>query len=129
MKTRNGFVSNSSTSSFIVTYKEEVKGELVGLYHDTNFGDLLDYHISCSRYSDISEMQARGRDEVLSYIDLRAADEYADATYWDKWKQHILELPADDIPMIFSMSYHDDMFKIALKAYCDQGYCVVIDEE
>jgi hypothetical protein len=125
MKTRNGFVSNSSSSSFLVTYKKVVDKRKVG--SDSGFGELLESYLERSRYNYESELKADGKDRVLAHLDLQATEEYGAYDEVKALRQRVAALPDEDVPMSFTVSHHDQAFLVVLKAYQDKGYVTVLD--
>jgi hypothetical protein len=67
MKIRTGFVSNSSSSSFIIAGK---KGKKCPYCHreDDKISECIEYLESFSRRGTSTEIDAHGKEEIISYI-------------------------------------------------------------
>ena len=77
MKTRSGFVSNSSSASFIVAVKKNEKCPTCGR-SDVDFLDLVEAMGTNADYED-TELKARGAQEI-----------------WNRWKKDILQYSDDE---------------------------------
>jgi hypothetical protein len=124
MKTRNGFVSNSSSSSFIVVYKEEVDESKTG--SPFNFGDIMEDWIQAHGHHSDYDMLAHGKQRMTSYMGSR--DEDYGREDWEDVKQKLAE-HLDGIPLMFHVSHHDIIFPVVLKVYEDAGYVTVLERE
>ncbi|MFA6889890.1 MAG: hypothetical protein WCQ80_02580 [Bacilli bacterium] len=123
MKTRIGYVSNSSSSSFIIAYNDkkiEFKSEHGGVIslspHDFYF-----YINSLSNsFGDATEIEAVGKDNVLSSINSWSEWSNSGEDYNKDLKELIKKSPEDYITM-FSISYHDALPMMLLKALLSDG--------
>ena len=125
MKTRNGFVSNSSSSSFVIAIRKDVnKCEHCGR-SDPNLIDLIDTSDSYK-----TEVRARGFDDVMSEMEYR--------TEWNFQKEvvekYISELDKYSDPdkwfvAEITISYHDEMFNNLLTELEERDSVVVVYKE
>ena len=97
MKIRQGFVSNSSSSSFIVAFKDSEPCKACGR-KNLNIADLIE---RSSDYYDDNHVRANGKKEVLEYV-LKEG--------WPEDKKLIDDIKklSDDYSVVYvSVSYHD----------------------
>jgi hypothetical protein len=126
MKTRNGFVSNSSSSSFIVLYKKEV--DEVKLGADLNFGDLVEDYVMRHPNDCCYEIIAHGNEEVANYAKKEWEDVY-NVNYYKDILERLVAAPEGSVPLLFDISHHDRAFDILMKVYLDNGYVEIIEKE
>ena len=108
MKTRNSLVSNSSSSSFIIAYKES-KCQCCGRSNSIIF-DTIEKLCDAGKYN--YEMIAKGKDQVHDRIVMDMYD-YTDSGREENEQakdliKKIFELPDDMFVIYFDVSHHDD---------------------
>ncbi len=107
MKTRNGFVSNSSSSSFIIALKSNNNPCPTCGRKDLDFLDMIK---KVNPYSDDNKVDAVGEEEILHYYK-REAFYYDDNSInelkakMDKYSDKEWKLAA------ISISYHDEILR------------------
>ena len=101
MKQRNGFVSNSSSTSFILTIKQ------TGVCEHCGRGDGVDIFTLMGRGNDFSdnEIEAIGKDEVVKYIKENWYDSDENQKLIKKIEK--IDETKKKVTMI-SVSYHDE---------------------
>lgn len=124
MKIRKGYVSNSSSSSFIIAYndkKVEFKSENGGVIR---FGphDFYDHLQSCSgSNSESTQLEANGKDNILSAINDWSSYSVSDGKdYYKDLKESIKNSDEENIIM-FDIGYHDELSMVFLKALLGDG--------
>lgn len=116
MKTRHGFVSNSSSSSFILIVD---KGDECPhcKRKDVNFIDFVE-RVSDYNSSDSTRLYAKTADKVIEYVNnqilyYRCDDEVENKKIgktWDKIFKKVKKAESDGKEVCFvSISYHDDI--------------------
>ena len=100
MKIRNSLVSNSSSSSFIITYSLNDKCKCCG----RSDPDISNMMANSSDYSD-NRLDATGKKEVIQFIKTTYGD--WDSDFIQIIKQ-IEELPEDMNVVVGNVSYHDE---------------------
>jgi hypothetical protein len=122
MKIRMGFISNSSSTSFVVVYK---KSEYFpGICKKIDLFDLIEY----SEQKDFeTEITYTDKEEICQYFkeDYKLDDdEYSDLVQkieeMDKEKEGI---------MLFTMSYHNTLIKRMMNAMEELGEIKILYEE
>lgn len=112
MKYRTGFVSNSSSSSFIIAVKQSKKCKECGRA-DPNFFDFVET-ISQGSYhnSDATQVHARTLEQVESYIKNNWFPDENESKEIAKLIRKLKKLETQENEVgIVSISYHDDMVK------------------
>ena len=127
MKIRSGYVSNSSSSSFVVQYSLKKKLRLAkGISID--FRDFLDLVERCRRdwCSDETEIDAEGRDQVEAKLqnDEWTRDRYAGVI--EKLKH--VDVKKNDVVKL-DIAYSDKIIKTLLDAFVAKGVAETLDEE
>ena len=141
MKTRHGYVSNSSSSSFVLLFKENAGLDMCGGASEPGkekaaFGritadDLIDMFDSCQNYcTDSSTVICASFDSLVSYVNEK--DEYGGHFYdeeRDDLNKKINELK-DNYPCgcILRLSYHDKFLEKLLKAFISSGEMINLSE-
>ena len=133
MKIRSGFVSNSSSSSFIIEYKDsyqpiKVEGQ------DLSLNDLFDYiDHECCNYNyettvhEITNENDESKESLLEYIDYQI--QWVD----DEVKQKLLNLKEDikaneSTFARFELSYHDKMGRFIFNILKGRNVFTIRDE-
>ena len=137
MKSRFGYVSNSSSSSFVVMYREDSKmalsagpGEEPVEYITVD--DMLEMFDDCNDWSsDSSELLARGFDNMMAYIGEK--DEWG-GHFYDEEREEILKKVGElkekwPKGSVVKLSYHDEFLNRILKAFAKAGQLVILNEQ
>jgi hypothetical protein len=104
MKLRQGFVSNSSSSSFIVLFKiRDFKSDI--LCDQMNFRDII-AKLSDDRCGDSTEIVATGKQEIFDKIEEWFGYE-RDKEIYDPIKEAINKKDKYEEALLFDLSYHD----------------------
>lgn len=137
MKVRNGYVSNSSSSSFFIMYKEKSHvrfGSKDGKFLSNFYIDeLFDYINSLNNYSgDSTQIEANGFDNVFNYLTVE--DQYGYRRYDAEYSDGIIKKMLDNKEQypeaaILRVSYDDKITSKLLKAFIDSGEVISVDEE
>lgn len=132
MRERNGYVSNSSSSSFVLMYRDDSRIALDGrsgnrFVCDFTVSDLIEL-ISCS---DCTEIVVNGYENVKSY--LTEKDEYGYSNYDEEHSDAILkklEQNRNDYPdaMVLSMEYRDKAVEKIVNAFMESEEFILIDK-
>lgn len=138
MKVRCGYVSNSSSSSFLVMYKNNVSlnffkddgknSTVLAQFTFDDFLKLVDHFNNWA--SDSTQVVADGLEEVKSYF----ADEDADYRYEEdhvKEKLEKLEANVKDYPnaAILRISYDNEMISKLLEGFIATGSVIQLDDQ
>lgn len=134
MRERNGYVSNSSSSSFVLMYRDDSRIALDGrsgnrFVCDFTVSDLIEL-ISHSN-TGCTEIVVDGYENVKSY--LTEKDEYGYSNYDEEHSDAILkklEQNRNDYPdaMVLSMEYHDKAVEKLVNAFMESGEFILIDK-
>jgi len=110
MKQRNGFVSNSSSSSFVIAIKKD--GEACP-HCGRSDPSILDAINQQENYSDETCVDGMGIDAVLEFAD--QLSEYGENTETERIKKEVAKYDDEWELAIISISYHDPLIKIMLQ--------------
>jgi len=126
MKIRNGFVSNSSSSSFIVAIKKEPnKCEHCGR-SDPNILDAIRQKGNC--WGEETEIEAVGTDNVLEFVE--EIGEYNGGEYTREIKANINPYDNEDWELAaFYISYRDEVLKEMIENAKISGSIVILHED
>lgn len=137
MKKRNAYVSNSSSSSFVLMYRDNSRIALDKRYGsrfvcDFTVNDLLEIinHLNTCCL-DCTKIVANGYENVKSH--LTEKNEYGYSNYDEEYSNAILkklEQNRNDYPdaMVLSIEYHDKAVKKIMNAFIESGEFILIDE-
>lgn len=109
MKIRKGFVSNSSSSSYIIAIDNGEPCEHCGR-SDPDIIAMIERSSADSE----SRVDAVGKETVIKYIDDEWA-EYEDEGRYDEWKAKIMSVPDNKKVGLISVSYHDEFLASLLR--------------
>ena len=138
MKTRSGYVSNSSSSSFIVMYNNDSKMVMKGRKKgspsvDFTIQDFIDLIEHSPNYrSDCTEIIADGIENVESYL---TEKDYSGYSRYDKeYANKIIEkMNANkdkyNEAAIFRVEYDDKFVRKLLEAFINSGEMLSLEEE
>lgn len=104
MKIRNGYVSNSSSSSFIIAYSEGAIAETQGFKLSVEKFLRYIHGISTSWYSDCTEIKSEGKENVCDYI----------KENWYDDEQNYIEIIRNNTKnniVYLQISYRDELIK------------------
>ena len=104
MKIRHGFVSNSSSSSFIIAYRGSKPCSHCGR-SDHDLKNAIE-QATMSNYDD-NELYADGLDETIAYLEKE--EMYLDPDEKNKMIKELREVPKDMHIIYFKVSMHDDL--------------------
>jgi hypothetical protein len=122
MKSRIGFVSNSSSSSYIAAFRDAVPCPHCGR-SDPNFLDMLD---KSNIYCDDNEVDAIGMENVIAKL-TEYYDEGSSAQRITELTELLNPYNKDDFVLAyFSISYHDDSMKQILKNMVEAGSAIML---
>lgn len=122
MKSRTGFVSNSSSSSYIVAFKSAEPCPHCGR-RDPDFLEMLDKsHIYC----DDNEVDAVGMENIIANSTEWDSDEYKEKRIADLTELLSPYNKDDFVLAYFSISYHDDSMKVILKNMVEAGSAIML---
>lgn len=110
MKTRNGFVSNSSSSSFVIAVKESKKCKHCGHKKHT----ILDSIRHATEFSYDTGIDAEGLKEVLNWYGEDFNDEN-DEVVWRKLKEYQKKHPKETLAAVH-ISNHDERLLAELQS-------------
>lgn len=127
MKIRNGYVSNSSSSSFLISYKDGA-GEILKSANGTEIKYSVESLLEEIRkryeiHSDSTMMEAEGTASVLNYIQ----DHYCNDTVREM-KKFIDKYP-DENKALFQIEYGDKFIKKTLLNLIHMGLVKVWADE
>ena len=137
MKTRFGYVSNSSSSSFVIMYNDGAKlamsaGDGSEPVEYFTVGDMLDLFDSQGNWSsDSTQVIANGFDSMLAYV--QEKDEWG-GHFYDEERDEILKKIGElkktlDNGAVVKLSYHDEFMNRLLKAFSKAGQVVILNEQ
>lgn len=137
MKVRLNYVSNSSSSSFVLMYRDDSRIALdkrsgSRFVCDFTVNDLLEIiNRSNACCSDHTEIVVDGYDDVKSY--LTEKDEYGYSNYDEEHSDAILkklEQNRNDYPdaMVLSIEYHDKVVEKIVNAFIESGEFILLDK-
>ena len=104
MKIRSGFVSNSSSSSFVIGFKVDMLCKHCGRKDP----DIISLIENASNFNDDNSVSAVGFDEVMTYLDSGYGSQEID----DVQSYHVTH--PDDTVAIVNISYHDEALRSML---------------
>ena len=104
MKIRNGYVSNSSSSSFIIAYSDGAISETQGFKLSVEKFLRYIHGISTSWYSDCTEIKSEGKENICNII----KDEWFDED--QKYIEMIRNNP-NEMVVYLQISYRDELIK------------------
>jgi predicted DsbA family dithiol-disulfide isomerase len=129
MKQRNGFVSNSSSSSFVVAIKKQ--DDEVCPHCGRGIPNLLKAIEEKERYGGETELEGTGIDAVLEYVD--EMRKYDDDDYHkdeaDRIRKKAATYGNDWELAVFYVSYHDEFINQMIKEMKAAGTIEILDEE
>lgn len=137
MKTRFGYVSNSSSSSFVIMYNDGAKlamsaGDGSEPVEYFTVDDMLDLFDSQSNWSaDSTQLIASGFDSMLAYV--QEKDEWG-GHFYDEERDEILKRIGElkntlNNGAVVKLSYHDEFMNKLLKAFSKAGKVVILNEQ
>jgi len=134
MKTRQGFVSNSSSSSYVVALRQDTPCKHCGR-SDINF---LDYLETVGRHDfESTQLHARGLERLRAYVEREITGESWRTDEEKKEWERIIQVAAEAVEKDYAVAYfeissHDDvtnnMFRelearnVMIPFWCDQKY-------
>jgi len=146
MKLRTAFVSNSSSSSYIITYNDSNVCEHCGRGDNTNFFKACEVATKADIIADREKDIARAKEDIARFSGLAAVDPDALCSRWPsdtttvgqrlKWAQETVkeeekykaeaEAWPDDAIKI-DISYHDEGLAMAFESAKENGSITVIE--
>ena len=137
MRTRNGYVSNSSSSSFILMYNDDSKLVVSGRSKDSGSFDFTVEDLtriiehSNNYCSDCTSVIADGIGNVKAY--LTEKDEYGYCHYVDEYSKEILRKIGENgekyrEAMILRIAYDDKIVRRLIDMFVKSGEMVSIGE-
>lgn len=132
MKTRHGFVSNSSSSSFVFAYDENAELKMdngSSSFTMDDFREVID-RMNRDWSSDSTCIVADGKENVLDYEKehLSGYDEDEDRKYMDSLESFIDSHDGMDVSTI-RISYHDKLARKMYDAFKASGMIVEFKEQ
>ena len=138
MKTRSDYVSNSSSSSFILMYNDDSKMVMGGRRCgspkvDFTVADLIGFIEHSPNYcSECTEVVANGIENVESYLTER--DPYGYSNYDEEYSSGILKKMQSfkdkyNEAMIIRVEYDDKIARKLIEAFINSGEMLNVDSE
>ncbi len=139
MKSRMGYVSNSSSSSFIIMYNDDSKllmhgrGKKTSVEFEFTIGDMLDVvEHSPDYHSDSTQLVADGMENVIDYVTEKDYSGYS--RYDEKYSDAIMKkINANkdkySEAAILRVEYSDKLVRNLLEAFIKSGEIIEIDSE
>ena len=123
MKIRKGFVSNSSSTSFIVAYKRKDSAE--GLCKKVDLNDLIEKMAVADRYSEGTDVTAYGKESVINHLNRKEKLDWRSDLSKKELEESLRKIKEMDETvwefLFFDLSYHNDVARNILDAMIEQG--------
>ena len=112
MKIRTGFVSNSSSSSFIIAGN---KGEKCPCCHreDSKISECIEYLESFSHRGSETEIDAHGKEEIITYIKENYGSFYENEWLTDKIESINKIAEENDYIYLITLDYSDEEYVLS----------------
>ena len=123
MKIRQGFVSNSSSTSFVVAYKRKDRAE--GFCKAVDLNDFIEKMAVADRYSEETDVIAYGKKDVTNYINRKENLDWRSDSSKKELEESLQKIEEMDETvwefLCFDLSYHNDVARSILDAMIEQG--------